>query len=121
VGSSNIATGRRLYRGERTKDAIVITVHRAPGDFHRLDDGQVRALLPEGDQEAEFDWGRASPAAERLAAALLRDALEADADPELSREFAGEILIPLPYLDPWVLWSEDLQAWAQEKLASRSS
>ena len=117
------AVAGRLYRGERTKDHVVITVHQAPGSYHVLDDGRVndlaRTMPPEDD--ITFDWGRPNPGTERLAAALLRDALQGVADPGLARMLADEIVVGLPYTEPWVLWSEDLQDWAQAKGAQLPS
>lgn|GEM_PF-7017651 len=113
---SRTAAGR-LYRGERTKDRVVITVHQAPGAYHALDDGRLNELTPPIPTEDDilFDWGRPNPGAERLAGALLRDALDGVADPGLARMLADEIVIGLPYTEPWVLWSEDLQDWAEAK------
>ena len=107
----------RIYRGERQKDHVVITVHQSPGTYHVLDDGLVDELqlIPDPDDRHEFDWGRASQGSERLAAALLRDALNGHVDPGLARLLADEIVVGLPYGEPWVLWSQDIQVWAQQK------
>lgn len=117
------AATNRLYRGERGKDHVVITVHQAPGSFHVLDDGLMDELqgLPDPDDKQEFDWGRPSHGSERLAAALLRDALNGNVDPGLARLLADEIVVGLPFMESWVLWSEDLQVWAQQKGVSLPS
>ena len=113
----NGSSAGRLYRGERKKDGVVITVHQAPGSHRVLDDGLVDEMTPPPDRDRidDFDWGRQTTGSERLAAALLRDALEGSADPGLARLLVDEIVVALPYKDPWVLWSEDLQAWASTK------
>ena len=48
-------------------------------------------------------------------AVLLSDALDSSVDPGLARLLVDEIVVGLPYSDPWVLWSEDLQEWALGK------
>ena len=110
----------RIYRGERQKDHVVITVHQSPGTHHVLDDGSVDEIhgAPDRDRHDDFDWGRPTPGAERLAAALLRDVLNSQVDPGLARRLVDEIVVGLPMMDPWVLWSEDLQLWAAGKGAS---
>jgi hypothetical protein len=93
----------RLYRGERRKDSIRVTVHVSPGDS--------RELGAEG--AGAFDWGRPTAGAQLLAAALLRDALGGEANRDLAMRFYHAIVVQLPFVEPWVLWRREIQAWAQ--------
>ncbi|MFN2465366.1 MAG: DUF6166 domain-containing protein [Candidatus Dormibacteria bacterium] len=94
----------RLYRGERTKWHTQVTVHDSPGDFAALEAPEVG-----------WDWGRPTAGAEALAYALVRDALGADAsakDQATVEKFFHEVVLQLPFVEPWVLWRSELQSWA---------
>ncbi len=100
----------RLYRGERTKAHTEVTVHDGPGDFAPLEGA-----------DAGFDWGRPTPGAQALAFALMREALAAD-DRRTVERFFHEVVLQLPFVEPWVLWRSDLQAWvADHPEAARAS
>jgi hypothetical protein len=89
----------RLYRGERMKDRTAVTVHVAPGIAEELTD-------PAG---VKFDWGRATAGAQALAQALMAEA--GGAGPTVDQRFLHEVVLQLPFLEPWLLWRRDLQEW----------
>src|ERR1700694_6063148 len=91
----------RLFRGVRTKDRTAVTVHLAPGESH--------PLAP--DEPARFDWGRPTDGARALADALATEVFAGDATPGLRERLFHEIVLRLPFLDPWLLWRHDLLEW----------
>jgi hypothetical protein len=95
----NRAVTDRLYRGERMKDRTAVTVHDAPGSYEELTD-------PAG---MKFDWGRATAGALALAHALTAEA--GGVGPDVEECFFNEVVLPLPFLEPWVLWRRDLEEW----------
>jgi hypothetical protein len=88
----------RLYRGERMKDSINVRVHFSPG---------VSEALP-GAPGGPFDWGRPTPGALALAEALVRE-VDPDPRPEVVEAFFHEVVLELPFLEPWVLWRAELK------------
>ena len=96
----------RLYRGERGKDVVSVTVHRAPG---------VSAPLPAA-PGAHFDWGRPTPGAVALAEALVREVQPAPAA-EVIEAFFHEVVLQLPFLEPWVLWRGELEQFVGSRQA----
>ena len=93
----------RLYRGIRTKDHTVVTVHISPGDS-----------MPLTAQDIPFDWGRPTEGAMALTEALATAVFGADASAELKERLFHEIVLRLPFIDPWVLWRHELQDWADK-------
>ncbi|HEV1996927.1 MAG TPA: hypothetical protein VGR61_02210 [Candidatus Dormibacteraeota bacterium] len=93
----------RLYRGLRTKDHTSVTVHIAPGDN--------RPLTGHG---RPFDWGRPTDGALALSDALAEDVFGAGASAELRTRLFHEIVLTLPFIDPWLLWRHELQEWAEK-------
>ena len=95
-----------LYRGVRTKAGTTVTVHRAPRDHLSL----------EG--ERAFDWGRPTAGAHALADALARDVFGDGAGDDLKERLFHEVVLALPFVDPWVLWRQELKDWAEAPTAS---
>lgn len=81
------------------KDRTAVTVHVAPGISEELTDGAG----------VKFDWGRATAGAQALAHALMAEA--GGAGPDVDERFFQEVVLQLPFLEPWVLWRRDLQEW----------
>ena len=97
-----VVVADRLYRGARTKDRTSVTVILAPGESRPL----------AGQNGLRFDWGRPTDGALTLARALVRDVLGEDGTPELVIRMLREVVLKLPFVDSWVLWRHDLQAFA---------
>ncbi|MEA2683035.1 MAG: hypothetical protein QOK05_1363 [Chloroflexota bacterium] len=81
------------------KDRTAVTVHVAPGVAEEL----------VSTSDARFDWGRPTPGAQALAHALVSQAGGASAETE--ERFFHEVVLQLPFLEPWVLWRRDLEEW----------
>ena len=91
-----------LYRGERRKSGTTVVVHDAPTVSHALTAGPA----------SEFDWGRPTPGAQLLAATLLLDALASVPAPELQARFLHEVVLQLPFMEPWHLWRREVREFA---------
>jgi hypothetical protein len=97
----------RLYRGERMKDATVVTVHVAPGEHRPLG----------GDDAPGFDWGRPTPGALALTDALAADVFGDSATPGLRERLFHDVVLRLPFIEPWVVWHAALEEWAERQPA----
>lgn len=96
----------RLYRGVRSKAGTSVTVHLAPGDSRPLaDDGAL-------------DWGRPTDGALALTDALAADALGEAATTDLKERMFHEVVLPLSFMGPWVIWRQELQEWAEKARAA---
>ena len=103
-----VVVADRLYRGVRTKDRTDVTVVLAPGESRPLED----------EHGLRFDWGRPTDGAMVLTRALLRDALGDAGTPEIENRLLREVVMTLPFIDPWVLWRRDVQEFAARFRAS---
>jgi len=97
-----VVVADHLYRGARTKDRAAVTVILAPGESRPL----------AGQNGVCFDWGRPTDGALALARALVRDALGDEGTPEIENRLFHEVILKLPFVDPWVLWRHDVQELA---------
>jgi hypothetical protein len=97
-----VVVADRLYRGDRTKDRAAVTVILAPGESRPL----------AGQNGVCFDWGRPTDGALALARALVRDALGDEGTTEIENRLFHEVILKLPFVDPWVLWRHDVQELA---------